>query len=429
MDLPYLTEDFPGIGGVIKERPEDFSVTEIPLYEPSGQGEHVYCEIQKVGLTTFEAVNRIAAALNVHQKAIGYAGMKDAQAVTRQILSIQGASPEAVQALKIEGVGILWVDRHLNKIRLGHLKGNRFAIKIRQVNATDVVKLEPVLKTLQQRGMPNYFGEQRFGRRGDNAALGAAILRGDNSELLRTLLGRPNFELDDPQQVGARKAFDANDFERSMKLWPRHSGMERRILARFMKTRRPGASVRAIDERLRRLWISALQSEMFNEVLSRRLRAGTVDRLLQGDFAVKHENNAGFIVEDVAAEQPCCDAFEISPTGPLVGYRMTLTQGEPLKIEEEVFATHHITREDFKREGHRVKGSRRPLRVKPEDAELTGGVDEHGPYVSLAFTLPAGSFATVLLRELMKPERHAPVEESVTSDEAEQAEVSQVDDE
>src|SRR5687767_14514385 len=238
MELPHLTEDFPGIGGVIKERPEDFTVTEIPLYEPSGQGEHVYCEIQKVGLTTFEAINRIAAALNVHQKAIGYAGMKDAQAVTRQILSIQGTTPEAVQALEIENLAVLWVDRHLNKIRLGHLKGNRFTIKIRQVNATDVVKLEPVLKTLQLRGMPNYFGEQRFGRRGDNAALGAAILRGDNSELLRTLLGRPNFELDAPQQVGARKAFDANDFERSMKLWPRHSGMERRILARFMKTRR-----------------------------------------------------------------------------------------------------------------------------------------------------------------------------------------------
>ena len=424
MDLPHLTEDFPGIGGAIKERPEDFVVTEIPLYEPTGQGEHVYCEIQKVGLTTFEAVNRVAAALKLHPKAIGYAGMKDAHAVTRQTFSIQGATPEAVQALKIDGVGVLWVDRHLNKIRLGHLKGNRFEIKIRQVNATDVVKVEGVIGTMRKRGMPNYFGEQRFGRRGDNAQLGAAIIRSDNQELLRTLLGRPNFELDDPQQIGARKAFDANDFERSMKLWPRHSGMERRVLARFMKTRRPGASVRAIDERLRRLWVSALQSEMFNEVLSRRVRGGTMDRVLKGDFAVKHENNAGFLVEDEAAEQPRCDAFEISPTGPLVGYRMTLPQGEPLRIEEEVLATHNITPQDFKREGHhRVKGSRRPLRVRPEDVELTGGVDEHGPYVGTSFTLPAGSFATVLLRELMKSERHAPAHAGgVTGEDTEEEE-------
>src|SRR5688572_25811525 len=145
MELPYLIEDFAGVGGRIKERPEDFAVTEIPLYEPSGQGEHVYCEIQKVNLTTFDAVNRIAAALNVHPKAIGFAGMKDAKAVTRQTLSIHGTAPEAVQNLKVDGVGVLWVDRHLNKIRLGHLKGNRFVIKIRGVNATDVVKLHPVL--------------------------------------------------------------------------------------------------------------------------------------------------------------------------------------------------------------------------------------------------------------------------------------------
>ena len=419
MELPYLTEDFAGVGGRIKERPEDFAVTEIPLYEPGGQGEHVYCEIQKVNLTTFDAVNRIATALNVHPKAIGFAGMKDAKAVTRQTLSIHGTTPEAVQNLKIDGVGVLWVDRHLNKIRLGHLKGNRFDIKVRGVNATDVVKLQPVLQTMQKRGMPNYFGEQRFGRRGDNAALGAALIRMDNQELLRTLLGRPNFELDDPQQIGARKAFDAGDLQRSLKLWPRHSGLERRILSRFMKTRKPGAAAKAIDERLRRLWVSALQSEMFNEVLARRVSGGTMDRVLRGDFAVKHENNAGFIVEDESAEQARAEMFEISPTGPLVGYRMTLPQGEPLAIEEEVFATHNMTREDFKREGHhRVKGSRRPLRVRPEDVELAGGVDEHGPFISVAFTLPAGSFATVLLRELMKSERHA-VETKLTTEDTE----------
>src|SRR5215204_4369664 len=108
LDLPYLTDDFPGVGGRIKERPEDFFVQEIPLYEPSGEGEHVYCEIQKVGLTTFEAVSRVARALGVPSKNIGYAGMKDAKAVTRQVLSIAGASEQAVMDLRAQGVSVLW---------------------------------------------------------------------------------------------------------------------------------------------------------------------------------------------------------------------------------------------------------------------------------------------------------------------------------
>src|ERR1700704_5706089 len=99
MEFPYLTVDFPGIGGVIKERPEDFFVQELPLYEPSGEGEHVYCEIQKIGLTTFEAIHRLSDALGVAQRDIGYAGMKDAQAVTRQLFSIWGTTEQAVMDL------------------------------------------------------------------------------------------------------------------------------------------------------------------------------------------------------------------------------------------------------------------------------------------------------------------------------------------
>lgn len=403
MDLPYLTSDFAGIGGTLKERPEDFFVQEIPAYEPSGTGEHVYVELQKVGLSTFDLVNRLARTLNVSPKGIGYAGMKDAQAVTRQVLSIHGTTPEAVQALAIDGVTVQWVDRHANKIRLGHLKGNRFIIKIRNVTPTDVVKCQPVLEHLVERGMPNYFGEQRFGRRHDNHLLGAALIRMDPAGLMAQLLGKPMPQVDDSMTAGARKAFDQNDLKRAMKLWPRKSGMERRVLARLIKTGKPGAAAKAIDQRLRRLWVSAVQSEMFNQVVAGRVKRGWLDKVLTGDFAYKHENGAGFLVEDAATEQPRCEGFEISATGPMVGYRMTLPQGEPLKLEEEVLAAAHLTPADFKKEGgERVKGTRRPVRVKPEDTELSGGVDEHGAYIQVSFTLPAGSFATVLLGELMK---------------------------
>src|SRR3954464_15930582 len=105
MDLPYLT-DCPGLAASIKQRPEDFFVQELPLYEPSGEGEHVYAEIHKVGLTTFDAVGQIARALNLSTRDIGYAGMKDARAVTRQILSIWGTTPQAVMALRLPNITV-----------------------------------------------------------------------------------------------------------------------------------------------------------------------------------------------------------------------------------------------------------------------------------------------------------------------------------
>jgi tRNA pseudouridine13 synthase len=263
------------------------------------------------------------------------------------------------------------------------------------------VKLQPVIEILHRRGMSNYFGEQRFGRRGDNDKLGATLIRGRPEELLKLLLGSPDPALDDSNTLGARMAFEQGEYERSMGLWSRAHGLERRILARFMKTGSPGAAVRAIDEKLRRLWVSALQSRLFNDVLARRIDG--IDRLLDGDLAYKHENGACFRVESASVEQPRCDAFEISPTGPLVGHRMTLPDGEPLRVETEVFKSHGLTPGHFKQEGRdRATGARRPLRVQPTDVKLAAGVDEHGAHITVAFSLPAGSYATVLLRELMK---------------------------
>jgi tRNA pseudouridine13 synthase len=412
MDLPYLTPDFPGLPGLIKQRPEDFFVQEIPLYEPSGEGEHVYVEVQKVGIPTFELINRLSRALQVSPKGIGYAGMKDANAVTVQTVSIHGTTPEAVMALQIPGVTVRWAIRHVNKLRLGHLKGNRFAVRLRNVEATDVVKIQPVMKTIQERGLPNYFGEQRFGRRGDNHLLGAALVRADPAGLMSQLLGKPMPGVEDSMTSGARKAFDQNDLKYAMKLWPRKSGMERRVLARLIKTGKPQVAAKAIDERLRRLWVSAVQSQMFNQVLAKRVEAGTYDKVLPGDLAYKHENGACFLVEDAATDQQRAAGWEISPTGPLVGYRMTMPTGEPLKVEEAVLAEAKLTPADFRKEGgEKVKGARRPLRVRPEDVELAGGVDEHGPQITVAFTLPAGSFATVLIRELTKDRLPSPAAE------------------
>lgn len=402
---PYLTRDFDGIGGVIRQRPEDFYVEEIPLYEPSGEGEHVYAAIQKVGLTTFEAIDRIGRELNVSPRDIGFAGMKDRDAVTRQTVSVPGVTEEQLMKLQSPELSVLWATRHRNKLKIGHLKGNRFVIRIREVEPAAVVRLQAPLKLLRQRGLPNFFGEQRFGVRHDNDQLGAALIRGDNSRLLHLLLGSPRAEVDPPEIVQARTHFDRGEFDDSLRHWPRRCGMERRLVAQFAKTRRPGATVRSIDRRLRRLWISALQSRVFNDVLARRI--DTLDRILPGDICEKLDNHACFRVEDPGVEQPRADRWEISPTGPLLGYRLTLPSDDALAIEQSAFAQVGLTPADFRNaENDRAKGDRRVLRVRPEDVRLESGVDELGGYVLVAFTLPAGSFATVLLRELMKPERH-----------------------
>jgi tRNA pseudouridine13 synthase len=209
--------------------------------------------------------------------------------------------------------------------------------------------------------------------------------------------------------LDARRAYDAGDFDKSMHLWPRRSGMERRVLARFIKTHKPGAAVHVVDVPLRRLWITALQSKLFNDVLSQRmLDAASIDHLLDGDMAYKHDNGACFHVESAAVEQPRCAAFEISPTGPLLGYRLSLPDGRPRQMEQDVFAAAGLTPAEFRQPGKlKIKGARRSLRVQPLDVDLSGGVDEFGPQITVAFTLPAGSFATVFLRELMKPEETA----------------------
>src|SRR6266850_1299190 len=244
MALPYFTSDIAGVGGTLKSRAEDFFVQELPLYEPSGVGEHVYAEFQKVGVTTFDAIDRIGRALYVQSRDIGYAALKDARAITRQIFSIPNTTEEAVMKLKLPNIEPLWAARHGNKLRLGHLAANRFAIKVRDVNATDVVKVGPLVEALKTRGMPNYFGEQRFGRRGDNHLLGAALVAGDDEALLKLLLGTANSDVDDSQGMGARKAFDRGDLEQAMKLHPRSSGMERRILHRLTKTGSAKTAVR-----------------------------------------------------------------------------------------------------------------------------------------------------------------------------------------
>src|SRR5574341_754719 len=332
--LPFLTDAHPGIGGRIKVEPEDFVVEEIPLYHPSGSGQHVYVFLEKRRLSTYQVVNAFARRLEVPTRDIGYAGLKDAQAVTRQTISIDGVEPGRVEALNIPGIKILWVNRHRNKLKIGHLAGNQFTLKVRGVSGEVRPVAEAVLDELRRRGVPNYFGEQRFGVRGNTHLLGWTLLRGDAPAFAREYLGRPQ-PGEYPQGQAARAAFDAGDYGAALAQWPSSLAEERRMLASIVKYEGDiQRALRVLDKTMARLFVSAYQSHLFNRLLAERIRS--LDRVEQGDVAFIHASGAAFVVEDPEVEQPRVDRFEISPSGPLFGPKALLAEGEPGRQEREM---------------------------------------------------------------------------------------------
>jgi len=401
MDLPYLTADLPGVAALYKCRPEDFEVEEIAAYAPGGAGDHVFFAVEKRGLTTLDAVRSLARALGVAPRQVGYAGLKDAQGVTRQVLSLEHADPARIESLELPGLRVLWVARHKNKLRIGHLAGNRFGIKLREVEPGGAEAVRAALAVLEARGLPNPFGEQRFGARGDTWQIGRALMRGDAAEAVALILGRPG-----PRDHGAvrraRELFDAGRFEEAARAWP-GSFRDAIRLARAMARGggKPGRALRALPRPLMRLYTSAWQSFLVNAVLAERI--STVDRVLEGDLAWRHQNGAVFLVEDPLAEAPRAARQEISPSGPLFGPRMSWPRGVPAQIERGVLEREGCAVEDFERRGALAwQGGRRPLRVPLRDLELREGADDAGPFLELRFALPPGSYATALLRELLK---------------------------
>ena len=339
--LPFLTADIPGIGCRMKEAPEDFCVDECQLYIPCGEGEHLYVRITKRNLSTPDLVGRLSSVLGVKAQCIGVAGLKDAQAVTSQMVSIQGVATAAMERLRLDDrlMAIEILGRHRNRLRKGHHSGNRFRVVVRGVSPDAETHVPAILAVLERRGCPNYFGPQRQGRSGLNYRIGAQLL---------------------------------GDSER-----------------------------RARMSRAKRLWyLSSYQSHLFNKILARRI--DRIDHLLTGDWAMKHENGACFQVTEAAVEQPRADRFEISPTGILFGSRAPWASGEPGEMERAVAEEAGATPESLMKaaSGCGFRGERRALRVQPKD--LTWSLDEDRLVVS--FSLPPGAYATSLLREIMKTE-------------------------
>lgn len=392
--MSYLTAELAGTGGSIKEDVEDFVVEEIALYEPTGEGEHLYLWIEKRRRTTFDLVRALAGAFGVRERNIGYAGLKDARAITRQWVSIPGASEADARALDLEGVDVLDARRHRNKLKLGHLRGNRFSIVVRGTKHPE--RAGPILEELARTGLPNRFGPQRFGSRGTSHHLGAALLRADHRGFLDALLGGPEGFDTSPGLAEARRRYLAGDAAAALEVMPTKLRAERKALHALVRFDSEERAVHAVPASMRRLYVSALQSWMFNRILEARLDGlGTLE---EGDLAYLHRNGGVFLVEDAAAEQPRCDAFEISPSGPLVGTKSLLASGAPGERERAVLRDAGFEKSDFRAATVRLEGARRSLRVPLRDVAWEALEDA----VRVEFALPRGSFATVVLDEVMK---------------------------
>jgi len=318
----------------IRVEPEDFVVEEIPLYPLSGEGEHTFLWVEKRLENTERVARALARAAGVAPRDVGYAGRKDRVAVARQHFSVPRIDPETALRLELPGAKVLCATSHGNKLRTGQLKGNRFEIRVREVDDAAFQRAAERVRELTERGMPNRFGAQRFGRGGDNAQRGREILLG---------------------------------------------------------------SARRLDRKQARFLLSALQAEMFNEVLVR--RPLPPHQLELGDVAMIHVTGGSFIVEDLVVEAARAAAFEISPTGPIFGTKILMPCGEVELRERCVLAERGIPPVEEWRlpRGIALRGARRPFRVPLVETSLEQIEKDEA---LLKAVLPAGSYVTVLLQEI-----------------------------
>jgi tRNA pseudouridine13 synthase len=335
--LPLISGDIPGIGGIIKSQPEHFQVEEILPYAPCGEGEHLYVTLRRKNWNTADVARELAAAFGCTPPEVGWGGRKDKRAVTTQTFSIPmpvsatlEESRARVEPLPFE---ILAIRRHGNKIKTGHVATNRFDVLITGVQTDTAARAEAIANRLKQKGLPNFYGVQRFGHQMGNLDQGLAIL----------LSGR--------KARGRKTVF----------------------------------------------LVSAIQSALFNLWLRQRMERGQFGVILPGDIAKKTDTGGMFQVTDTQEAAQRFEAHQIVYTGPIFGHKMKRAGETAGMAEDSLLDGFGLTRAHFKR--LRAGGTRRPAVLYPDDLEIAPS--EQG--LRLRFSLPAGAYATTLLREFTRP--------------------------
>ena len=408
----YVTSQ-KGIGGSIRNQYEDFYVEEIPEIIPTGEGPNVWVWIEKIGRTTLDVVLDIARDLHIDRKRMGFAGMKDKKALTRQWICIANMDSEEqfrqVENLDIYKTDFLKITRGRKKLRMGQLKGNKFRILIRDLD--DIEKsaevANEVLNELEVTGVPNYFGWQRFGRPRTNTHLvGEALIHNDLAEAVRRYVGNPS-EDESLENQKARQAYDDGDLEKSLELMGKGMRYEKMIVRQLIKDSKKGKlddkaymnAIHALPKPLQRMFVHAYQSYLFNDVVSRRVEMG-INKYIEGDIIIDNDEN---IVRDKTSDeyQEMIDNFEVNPTVPLFGTKVPFAGGEVGEMEKSVLESYGLEKSDFevpKMPRLGSHGLRRALRFQIWDASAKA-TDEG---VLAEFSINKGSYATAVLREVMK---------------------------
>jgi tRNA pseudouridine13 synthase len=407
----YVTED-KGIGGRIRTKYEDFYVEEIPEHLPSGTGPNTWLLIEKIGRNTLDVVLDIAKEMKISRKRMGFAGMKDKSALTKQWLCVSNSEASDLEGLedKLYNVKILDIKQNEKKLRIGQLIGNKFKILIRDTEdpENDVKIANNVLNQLEIFGVPNYFGWQRFGKNRSNThRVGEFLVHNDIKGAVDSYIGNP-YEGEKNHIKAARSYYDEGEFEEAYESMPAGMRYEKMMLRELIKQMRKKGeldeksyriALESLPKPLKRMFVHAYQSYLFNKAVSERSKLG-INKYVEGDIIIDNEEHIvhEFDLKDINRR---IEEFEVHPTAPLYGTKVPLAGGVVGELEQKVLDEEGITLEDFecpKTPRLGSHGLRRALRFKIWDVSAIKTPEG----ILTEFSIPKGCYATAVLREVMK---------------------------
>lgn len=412
LGMEFYATDTGGCGGILRSSPEDFQVDEVyPDFNYEG-GRYLVLDVEKKDWDTHHLIRELAGQLRISQKRFGWAGTKDKRAVTRQRISIMNLEESELSKITLSGIKIRVLGRTNRSVDLGDLLGNRFKIKIREMNCKDLTsRLAGITEEIRNlSGIPNYFGIQRFGEtRPVTHKVGEALVRGKVEEAVFTYLAMPFPDEPETTRNARQTLWDERDVKKALKTFPIYLRYELAMLNYLIE--RPedyAGSFMVLSPNLQHMFVHAYQSYIFNRILSRRMAAGLpLDKAIAGDTVCfikgglpDQEKAQAVTPDNLDAVNRLVDRGRAWVTLPLFGFESSPADGEEGRIEEEVLKEEGITQEDFRIPANPDLGSRGARRTAL--LQVAPSVVIHGSCAELEFFLPKGSYATVVLREYMK---------------------------
>lgn len=434
----FSTSGLDGIRGIIKNRYKDFIVKEITYsghileinedyaptsYSVESKDNYTTFNLVKINKDTFEAVRLISDALGIPPKAIEYSGLKDKRAISVQQASIKGNHVEKLKKLKINDIFIRNINPSKYPVKLGSNWGNHFEITIRNIKpkSNEKKKIEELLAILRKQGFPNYYGLQRFGTfRPNSHLLGRFILEGEFKKAFDELvIATYSSELPQSQRVreDLRKT---GDLEKAYNTFPKSLNYERTAIKYLLDN--PGdyeGAINHLPKYLIKLLISSFQSYLFNKTISLRHKKGiSLTKPIKGDvFNILDDENGNKTQikynYNGLYDKFLKEAYELNRAKivfPLIGYNTNLNEFPSIKsLVLEIMDNEGISLDIFTSkllETYEFKGSFRPIIIKPLGLKIleyaSDDLFQNRYKLKIEFSLQKGSYATLLLREIIK---------------------------